>query len=532
MRSLFARLFSDRSYTVKTASTLLAVAALLSNVLGLLRNIVFVNLIPLNQLDVYYASFRIPDFLLNLIIFGAVSNAFVPIVTELITHKKQDEAWKVTDQLLSWLSVAFIALGVILWLLMPVLMQGIAGGFDPARTHSAVLLSRLMLIQPLFFAWSFTVGGLLNSTRRFSSFALAPLLYNAMLIMGGIAAHRYGIIAITYAVIIGSFFHFFIQFLELRRTGYRFTLDLRLTKQVKEIFTLMVPRSLSQGMAQLVLIVYTALASHLAEGSITIFSNMNDLQTTPTVIVANSLAVAFFPSLSAYIAQADWEGMNALLTKVVRTTLFILLPTIVLAFILRAQAVRLYFGFGGHSWDDTIRAMQTFSWFLLGIIPGSLVILLARVFYSFKNTWTPMYVSIFAGLVSMIIAFAGIQAFGGDVATLALADSILALVQCSLYIYILNRHKHIRFNLASLFSHTLSYVFGSLLVGLVTWAVLQLIDRVYQSIPSVNQHAVVELVVQLVLGGLIGIGVYLGYSRVAHKEELQWLRKRRFTNSR
>lgn len=537
MSNPFRRLFSDRAYTVKAASALLAVTALLSNGLGLLRNLIFYRWIPLPQLDIYQASFRIPDFLLNLIIFGAVISAFVPIATELISQKKKEEAWEVTNQLFTWMTILFVILGIVLAAAMRPIMHAVVPGFEPERFASAVVLSRIMLIQPLFFAWSFTLGGLLNSSRRFTSFALAPLIYNIALIAGGFVARTHGIAAITYAVVIGAFFHFAIQYWELKGSGYRPRADFRFGKHVRDIFILMIPRSLSQGMAQLVLIVYTTLASQLQAGSIAIFAGMNDLQTTPTVVVANSLAAAFFPSLSVYIATKDWEGMNALLTKTVRVALFMMLPSLALAFILRAQIVRLYIGIGGASWDVTQLAIHTFVWFLFGIVQASLVVLLSKVFYSFKNTWTPMYVSIVAGICSMVTAYVGIHYFHGTVATLAIAETVLSTVQCVLFLYLLYRHEQVRLNFRVLGKRALSYFFASAVVAAATWLTLHLVDIFYSYIDRVapshifSTSTIIGLFIQLVLAGTVGVLTYLGYSRVMHQEELQWLKRKHFTTS-
>lgn len=537
MANLLRRVFSDRSYTIKAASALLAVTALLSNGLGLFRNLIFYRWIPLSQLDIYSASFRIPDFLFNLIIFGAVISAFVPIATELISQKKEEEAWQVTNQLFTWLTLLFVVLGVVLAASMGVIMHWVVPGFEPDRFRTAVMLSRLMLIQPIFFAWSFTLGGLLNSSRRFSSFAMAPLIYNIALIVGGFIARTHGIAAITYSVIIGAFLHFAIQYWELRGVGYKLKLDFRWTKDVKEIFRLMIPRSLSQGMAQLVLIVYTMLASRFQAGSLAVFTGINDLQTTPTVVVANSLAAAFFPSLAVYIASQDWQAMNALLTKAMRTALFLLLPSLAAAFILRAQIIRLYIGIGHAGWNATELGIELFVWFLFGIIQASLVVLLSKVFYSFKDTRTPMYISIFAGVCSMLTAYIGITYFHGGVKTLAIAETVLSTVQCTLYLYMLYRHEHVRLYFASLARHALSYIFASFLVAGTTWLTLHGVDRLYSSVSwHIGHHllattTVFGLLIQLTLAAAVGILTYLVYSRIVHQEELQWLKRKRFTNS-
>jgi len=526
----FWELLTSNSYTVKRASALLAVSALLSNVLGLFRNIIFYWLVPKPQLDIYFAAFRIPDFLFNIVIFGAVSSAFVPIASELLAQKKERQTNEITNQLLTWLTIFFVGVAIILAILMHPLMHIIVPGFDAVRFDETVMLSRILLLQSIFFAWSFTVGGYLNSTKRFSSYAMAPLVYNAVIIVGGFLAVKYGITAIAWAVVVGSFGHFAIQFRELLKTTYRPRWDIRFTKELRDISRLMIPRSLSQGIAQLVDIVYVALASGLAASSIAIFNGMNDIQTMPIQIIGNSLAVAIFPTLSAYVAKGNWDGANALINKALRTTLFILLPALVFAFVVRAQVVRLYFGLGYSTWEQTTLAIQTFVGFLAGIIPACFIAILSRVFYALKDTRTPMLLSGLAGLIGILYAIFAIHS-GGTVVSLSIAESILMISQCILYGYVLYRSPHIRLGLLPVSSKIIHYFGTATLVGLITWATLNLTDWMYTHENLRGTHSTFGLFVQLVIASIVGVGSFLAYSRYVHKEELEWILKRNFSKT-
>lgn len=524
-----ARLFSLRSQSVKHASLILAITALLSNVLGLLRNLIFYRIIAPGQLDIYYASFRISDFIFNVLIFGAFTSAFIPVISELIANQRDAEAHRLTNQFLTWITIFFSLLLIILALVMPWLMHAVVPGFDPERLALTVTLSRFMLIQTLLFAWSTVFGSLLNSHRRFTSYSLAPLVYNLAIIGGGLFAGRYGVQAVTYGVLLGALCHLLIQYAEIHRIKFKIQLSWRVDPQLWTIFKLMIPRSISQGMGQLVLLTYTSLASTLQPGSIAIFNGMNDLQTTPTVIVANSLAIASFPALSAFMANNDWHEMNSLLQKILRTLLFALIPTVILGWILRAQLVRLYFGIGGASWDLTTLAINTFAFFLLGIVPAALVTILARLFYATKNTRTPMLINMVTGLVAIITAYVGIAQLHFTVATLAFAESLVAIVQVLAYVYYLEKHAHLRLGSLDLLFNIANYVVGSGLAAILAWATLHGIDMIYRSANILGTNTVFGLFIQLLTSSLVGILVYFGYSSIMSKQELQWLSQRRFT---
>ncbi len=529
MKWLRAFFFND-SYSVKRATALLAVAAVASNGLGLLRNLIFYRLLTLEDLDVYLASFRIPDLVFNILILGAVSSAIIPILGKVLAKDKAEGTWLATNQIISWFTVIFSGIAVLLAIAMPWLISWLTPGFSVDQQSSVILLSRLLLLQSVFFAWSFTIGCMLNTMKRFSSYALAPLIYNTSLIIGGVIAAKTTITALVWAVVIGAFLHFYIQYREARKAGFRMQINLSLSPAVREVFLLMIPRSGALAVSQIVLTYYTYLGSRMPTGSIAIFSGMNDLQTTPTVIIANSLAAAFFPTLTSHITAKDWGEMNALLQKVVRIALYLLIPSVLLALVLRAQVVRLYFGIGGADWDLTAIAIQTFVAFLIGIIPASLVAILSRVYYSFNNTRTPLVLSTIAALAGAGSAWYGVEKLGAGVAMLALGVSITAWVQCILYFIDLRRQEHVQIGMLQLAEYLGKYMFGGALIGLVSWVGLYGVDMFYGAIGwELGTHTVLGLFIQLCIAATLGVVSYLGYSRLTSQTELTWLKRSVFT---
>src|SRR5690348_11983835 len=101
----------------RQASALLAAAAVFSNVLGLARNLIFYRQVgEPAQLEVYFASFRVADLFFNLLIVGAITSAVVPVLTELVSTERKARAQEVTNELLSWATLFFLALIILLWL--------------------------------------------------------------------------------------------------------------------------------------------------------------------------------------------------------------------------------------------------------------------------------------------------------------------------------------------------------------------------------------------------------------------------------
>jgi len=520
MKAFFNKLLGN-TYTIKRAATLLAVTALLSNVLGFLRNAIFYRTVSGPQLDIYFASFRLPDFIFNVLILGAISSAFIPLLSGIVAKERETKAWEVSNQVLSCLTVVFAVVGIVMFVSMPWLMKLIVPGFDPTRFAESVIISRILLLQSIFFAWSWTFGGILNSFQRFASYAVAPLLYNISIIVGGFLAKDYGIRAIAWSVVVGAVFHMGIQYLEVRKIGYKPRFNLKLSPEVKEVLSLMIPRSISLGMAQFVLIIFTMLGSGLMKSSIAVFSGLNDLQTTPTVIVANSLAVAFFPTITQYAAKKEWNEVSILLTKVLRSCLFLLLPCVALAYLLRFQIITLYFSRDVSSSTLTHLAVSTFAWFLVGIIPTAIVTLLARVFYSFKDTKTPLILNIVGAVAGILTAVIGIHVYHGEVPVLGMANSVEDLVQVVLYIYLLYRLQPMLLSLKTLGSKAALYILGCIIMTAVSWTFLHAFEQMGTN-----------LVIQLCGTSIVAILTYYLYSKVIHTEELGWLQHNLSTKRR
>ncbi len=517
------------TFSFGRATILLASTALLSNVLGVVRNWIYFRAIPDSQLlDVFFASFRLPDLLFNLFVVGAISSAFIPVASELKVKGDEKGVYRLTNQLLSWLTLVFTIVSLVLVLTMQPIMEWLVGrngqGFSPEQVALTVAMSRLFLLQTIAFAWSYTFGGFLNVQRRFSSYALAPLIYNVTLIVGGLFAFKYGLFAMAAAVLVGAVGHGLIQYLEARGAGYHPKIDLRIGPDLRSVSKLMLPRSVSQGMNQLVAFLFTGVLASLGASAISIYSSMNDMQTMFTVVVANSLALAAFPRLAEFGASGKFAEFNEVLQRTLRLLLFGLLPLLALSIVLRAQLVRLYFGIGGASWGETIAAIDTLLMFLIGVLPAAFVAVLARVFYALKDAWTPVAITVIAALAALGVGIASADTLG--VPGVALASSVLSFVQTLLMLLVLYRHPEVKLGFRAAWRPIASYAWMAVLAGTTTWVSLRIVNTLYEAFQLEGTRTIVGLGMQLLLAGGLGLLVVVAYARSFHATELTWLKNR------
>jgi putative peptidoglycan lipid II flippase len=285
---------SNKKLTISNAALILAITGLISNVLGLYRERLIAGYFGAGHMtDVFYASFRLPDMIFNLLILGALSSAFIPVFVEKITLKRKEEAEEIANSFLNFIVLCAFFLAVVVFILAPKLVPFLLPGFfnRPASDfniyQTTVNMTRIMMLSPILFSISGVFGGILNSYKRFVAYSLAPLIYNLSIIFSVLfLVNRFNppIYGLTVGVLLGAFLHMAIQLPSVLMTGYRWkpVLDFK-HGEIARIIKLMLPRTLAIGASQINLFVDTIVASFFI-GGITVLTFANDIQTAPTVI--------------------------------------------------------------------------------------------------------------------------------------------------------------------------------------------------------------------------------------------------------
>ncbi len=512
------------SKTIASAAFLLACAALASRVLGLLRDRILAGKFGASdELDIYFAAFRVPDLLYNIVIAGAISAAFVPVFISLYAQSKQ-EAWRVASNFLNISIIALVVVGAVLVVAAPLLVHIIAPGFDDAKMAATVLATRIMFLSPLLLGASAIFGGILHSFKRFLAYAFAPLFYNIGIIFGAIfLTGPFGVYGLALGVVVGSLLHFMIQVPSVFFSGFSWQSIVSLRdKHFRKIFFLMVPRSFGLAIFQLNLWVITAIASLLPVGSIAIFNFANHLQFMVVGIIGYSFSTAAMPSFAEYVSRANTKKFARQFLKTVRTVLFFVVPLSVLMFILRAHVVRLVLGSGEFSWDDTRLTAAALGIFCFGIFAHSLIPTFSKAFYAMQNTKTPVFVNsvgffinIGLSLFFVFVLFKDPQASGfvprlldmegiENIALLGLplAFTISGIVNLKMLVFALSRRMK-GFGMFSIWFEGLKIVLASVISGLISYGVLYLAE------PFFDTQTVLGLFFQTVVAGISGTVAYI-----------------------
>lgn len=442
MLSFFRRLWHGETEQVTTAAMIVAIASLLSRVVGLIRDRILASTFGAGDvLDAYYAAFKVPDFLYNLVILGALSAAFIPVFTEYFETKGKEEAWRLAEKVLSVVGAVMLGACVILFFAMPSLMSIIAPGFEGEKLTLTIELSRIMLVSTTFLALSAVMGGILQSTRRFVAFSLAPVLYNFGIVVGVVFLVPWlGPMGLGWGVVFGAFLHFFAQSSVVLSMGLKHIPRPSFDHDgLRRILRLMAPRTMGLAVSQINLTVILAMASLLAVGSVTVLNLAMNLQTVPIGIFGISFAVAAFPSLSRAASTRDSDEFRDIIGSTTRKIIFFVLPASIAMLILRAQIVRILLGGEAFDWGDTIRTADMFGIFALSAVAQAVSPLLFRGFYALQDTWTAFWISVSIEASNIVLAIFLMKPFG--IIGLAIAFSVSAWIGVVLLWFFLRRRQ-------------------------------------------------------------------------------------------
>lgn len=419
---------------------MITLAGIASRVLGLIRDRFLASTFGAGDtLDVYYAAFRVPDLIYNLLILGALSAAFIPVFTSLVSREKEQEAWELANDLMNIAIILIVAFSLIFAIFAPILMKLITPGFPPEKIDMVVFFTRIMFLSPFFLGISGIFGGILTSFKRFLIYSIAPIFYNLGIIIGVLVFVRFmGSAGLAWGVVLGAFMHMLVQYPAAKHLGFNYKLVFRRifkNNHLRKVSLLMVPRVMGIAVNQANLFIITIFASFLSAGSLSILNFAQNMQSVPLGLFGVSFAIAVFPVLSALAAKDEKEEFVKSFSRTFRQILFFVIPFSVIILVLRAQLVRVILGAGKFDWEDTILTFQCLGIFSLSLFAQSTIPLLARAFYALHDTKTPFYIALFSEAVSIISVLLLIDKF--HVLGLAIAFSLASVVQMAFLLYVL-----------------------------------------------------------------------------------------------
>jgi putative peptidoglycan lipid II flippase len=465
------------------ASMIVAAAFFLSRVLGWVRLVVITNLLGASaELDAYFAAFRLPDTIYQLVAAGAISSALIPVLAGLYAGGEYSRAWRVVSTVINGMLLVLVGLAVVVAIWAPQIVPLVTPGFDLVGTELTVRLTRLMLISPVMLALGAVALSVLNSRGRFGAAAMAPILYNVAIIVAAVVLGPFlGVEALAVGVVVGSILHLFIQLPALIGQRFRYSFDIDLTDPAaRQVLVLLAPRALGLGAIQITFMINTMLATGLGVGAVTAYNVAYTVMQIPLGLIVFPMSAVLLPSMSRAIAHDAIREFGKLVIRSLRLLLYTMLFVTAVGIVLRRQIVTLLFDYG---LDDAALSLtaDTLSFFLLGAAATSIVIVLARAFYSGHDTRTPVLTALAEMAIAVTIAVATVGTLG--LSGIALGMSIAAWFEAGLLGVLLWRRTPDA-ALPGLIRPLLIFAFGALLAGAAALGIVRLTDPLIGASPG------------------------------------------------
>jgi putative peptidoglycan lipid II flippase len=396
------------------AAYLLAIFAILSQVLALVRDKLLAFYFGAgHSLDVYYASFRIPDLIFVSVGSLVSASVLLPFFIENF-DKGQEEGRKFFDSIFTTFFIVIIIVSAVAYFLTPKLVPLLLPGFiKDEYLPTLITCTRIMLLSPFFLGLSNLFSSITQMRYRFLVYAASPVFYNAGIILGVIFLYpAFGIPGLSVGVVLGAFMHMAIQLPFMSSSGLlpKFTLNV-VWNNIKKTILLSLPRTITMSANQLSTFFLTALASLMANGSIAVFNLSFNLQSVPLTIIGASYSSAVFPTLSKLYVKGNMQEFLDKMISAARHIIFWSTPLMVLFIVLRAQIVRTVLGAGNFDWSDTRLTAACLAIFMISVIGQSLVVLFVRAFYAEGKTVKPLAINIISALSIVLFGYVFTKVF-------------------------------------------------------------------------------------------------------------------------
>ncbi len=415
----------------------LTLTAGLSYFFGFIRDRIFAHEFGLSRtLDIYNASFIIPDFILTVFIGTALSAAFLPIFTKQY-DKKKELGYKYAQQVMTWAMFLIAGIGILVAITLPNFAHVMVPGFDDADLKKYILLTRIMLLSPILFTLSNIYGRIIMSFKEFLWYGLSPALYNFGIIIGVLLfVDKFGIAGLVMGNILGILMHLSIRLIIVKRPKYDFKhkLDFTFSPEIIDTIKLMLPKMLQYFMWNLMLMSFTSIASELADGSIAVYNYARNFQSLPVSMLGIAIAMTLYTSLSHDAGKGNYVKFKRDFKRDrIRSLAYTTVAAIALA-IISKPAVGLLLGGGKFGESDIHLVATMLQIYCISVPLESMLHIYHRSFYSLRNTIIPATFHALNILLMIVIAKILAPSFGvyaipiGFTGGLAVHVTIMAMI--------------------------------------------------------------------------------------------------------
>jgi putative peptidoglycan lipid II flippase len=369
----------------------------LSRIAGLVREIVAASYFGTKgPMSAFTIAFQVPNLLRSLVADAALSAAFVPVFTELLEKGRRKDAMALAGALFGLILTVLGILSAVFFFLSPYLMPLFTGGqFTPELDALTSGLARVLFGIVVLLGLNGLVVGILNAYDHFTIPALAPVVWNLVIIVGLVVLKPLfsgdeEIYAYAIGVLLGTAVQFAMALPVLKRVGFELKISFHWRDpRIKRILILMLPVTIGLGLINFNLLINSSLGSLISDEAPAAIDRAFRLYMLPQGVFSVAIATVLFPALSRLATRRDMDGLRAMTGEGTRLIALMLLPAAAATLVLAEPLTRLVYERGEFDAQSTAQASEALFWFAFSLPFSGVNLLLTRTFFSLQRPWTP-----------------------------------------------------------------------------------------------------------------------------------------------
>lgn len=402
---------------------------LASRLLGFLRTAVITAIFGAGgKADVINATFAVPNNLRKLLAEGALSSAFIPILSKTIVEEGEDrrDSKLLVRSLITFQLIILLPLTVLAIVFAGPLVRHVITQFsDPSQIELSIRLFRFFIVYLILISVSSVFMALLNSHDRFFIPAFTPVFFSVAVISSILLFHRQlGVFSMAVGVLFGGLGQILFQIPQARALGYRYRPSFAFKEErFQAILRRWLPVLATSSLFTINQQIAFIFASGLEVGSVSALSYALVFWQLPFGIFSASVTTVLFPRMSREAGAGEREKLSDTLQYGIRFLFILLIPSALFLSLFGKETISMALQRGAFTAENsrmTAFVLQAYCW---GLFSVGAFNFLQRFFYSVRDYRFPFITATVTVAIDIMLSLI-LKETSLRVAGLAVANSI------------------------------------------------------------------------------------------------------------
>lgn len=445
----------------------LMIITIISKILGFGRELVLGSVYGASMYsDIYITSMNIPILIFDLIGM-AIATTFIPLYYENENKFGKDRALEFSNNTFNLVLFISLIISIICAIFAEPIVKVFAIGFKGEELKLTIQFTRIMLCGGALICTKNLITSYLQAKDSFLVPGLTGIPFNIIIIISIIASMEYGIYILPIGTLIAMAAQFAFQYPFAIKKGFKYNFKINIKDEyINKMMWLVLPVFIGISVNQINAMIDRSFASTLIDGAVSSLNYANKLNLFVMGLFITTLTAVIYPNLSKIYAQDDKVKFSYLISKYVNIIIILIIPISVGAIILAQPIVKLLFERGAFNSSATIMTSTALIMYSIGMIAYGLREVLSKVFYSLKDTKTPMINGIITIIINIILNFILVKNLGYS--GLALGTSLAAII-CTVILFISLKRKIDYFGQDKIIKTMIKVIISAIVMGLVVY---------------------------------------------------------------